>query len=780
MISVRNAGAGRSLLAIAGVILGVSFAGAATRTWTGAADSDWHNAANWTPSDNWPQAGDSVAVSGGHVVLSNSTPLLSSFSIGNATLVFTNWGTTLSADSITVQSGGVLTLPGPFTNTMVSNSIVIECTNLTVDAGGSINGDGGGYAGGRAGFLDGNGPGGGKGSTIRGGGGGGHGGPGGVGYDNWVPRFDWVGLANDDEMYPQLPGSGGGCGMNGSPAPNNTGGAGGGAIRITANGSVTVNGAITANGLSGYFDAGSQFSSGCGAGGSIWIRCSSISGSGTIRAAGGNQLDPANVGYQSGGGGGGGRIAIHYDPASQALLPVPSLVISAAGGWHAAYDKLDSWGHPGTVYLPDSRFMTTNPLVRGQVIIPSFTNWSLPFLNLTGAWIRIMSPGLRIEATNGVFIGGSNRNRYRLEVTNAAICSSGSVVVAGAWLRFLHGTPGPSSLSCSRIALTNAFLTMQRDEDTGPSLSCGSDFILNNSTGTYYFPNGSPLSFAVGGWLVLTNSATLDLWSGATNGVGATNYGGLVAPGLGMWLGSNCWILSNSHPTNGGSLLFRTGALTIAATNSGFNATGRGFDIGAGVNADGRGPGRGKGGWNATGGGHGGLGGKYIGTYGQTYGSSNAPIDAGSSGGSGQGGSADVAGSGGGCIRLEVDGIFELNGMLLANGRHHAGQNNYGGGGGAGGSIYIKCKRFAGQNPVLSAAGGNGCDNRNTAGGGGGAGGRIAVWRVYDSSIGVSASVAGGMGYRPGVPAGCGSENGQDGTVVWGWLPEPGTVFVLH
>jgi len=34
MISVRNAGAGRSLLAIAGVILGVSFAGAATRTWT--------------------------------------------------------------------------------------------------------------------------------------------------------------------------------------------------------------------------------------------------------------------------------------------------------------------------------------------------------------------------------------------------------------------------------------------------------------------------------------------------------------------------------------------------------------------------------------------------------------------------------------------------------------------------------------------------------------------------------------------------------------------------
>jgi len=155
MISVRNAGAGRSLLAIAGVILGVSFAGAATRTWTGAADSDWHNAANWTPSDNWPQAGDSVAVSGGHVVLSNSTPLLSSFSIGNATLVFTNWGTTLSADSITVQSGGVLTLPGPFTNTMVSNNIVIECTNLTVDAGGSINGDGGGYAGGRAGLLSG-------------------------------------------------------------------------------------------------------------------------------------------------------------------------------------------------------------------------------------------------------------------------------------------------------------------------------------------------------------------------------------------------------------------------------------------------------------------------------------------------------------------------------------------------------------------------------------------------------------------------------------------------
>ena len=55
-------------------------------------------------------------------------------------------------------------------------------------------------------------------------------------------------------------------------------------------------------------------------------------------------------------------------------------------------------------------------------------------------------------------------------------------------------------------------------------------------------------------------------------------------------------------------------------------------------------------------------------------------------------------------------------------------------------------------------------------GDGGGGGGRIAVWSKYDSSSGVSASVDGGAGY----------ETGETGTVVWGQIPIPGSIFLIR
>ena len=55
-----------------------------------------------------------------------------------------------------------------------------------------------------------------------------------------------------------------------------------------------------------------------------------------------------------------------------------------------------------------------------------------------------------------------------------------------------------------------------------------------------------------------------------------------------------------------------------------------------------------------------------------------------------------------------------------------------------------------------------------------GGGGRIAVWRIHDYSPGgngalvISNSVSGGTVGTPAAAA---------GTIVWGWLPAPGTVF---
>lgn len=83
-----------------------------------------------------------------------------------------------------------------------------------------------------------------------------------------------------------------------------TGGAGGGAIRITVENNLTLNGIISANGLFG--SANSTTSGGGGSGGSVWIVAENFSGYGSVRANGGGA---ANVQYQ-GGGGGGGRVVM--------------------------------------------------------------------------------------------------------------------------------------------------------------------------------------------------------------------------------------------------------------------------------------------------------------------------------------------------------------------------------------------------------------------------------------------------------------------------------------
>jgi hypothetical protein len=124
-------------------------------------------------------------------------------------------------------------------------------------------------------------------------------------------------------------GSGGGAGAN-----TITGGSeGGGAIRITAGGTLNLAGTLSANG-----DYGWQDSSGGGAGGSLWLSANTLTGLGTISAAGGNGD------FWNGGGGGGGRVAI-YSPTN---LFAGVTNVSGGLGWLA--------GQNGTV------FMSTTPL----------------------------------------------------------------------------------------------------------------------------------------------------------------------------------------------------------------------------------------------------------------------------------------------------------------------------------------------------------------------------------------------------------------------------------
>lgn len=112
-----------------------------------------------------------------------------------------------------------------------------------------------------------------------------------------------------------------------------TGGAGGGAVKIAASGTIHIDGIISANGVHAH-----RYSP---AGGSIWLVSHTLSGSGIIRAEGGNGQIQA--------GAAGGRIALDYTTSTF------SGRVSVAGG-RSGYigDPLSiaAGGQPGTLWEP--------------------------------------------------------------------------------------------------------------------------------------------------------------------------------------------------------------------------------------------------------------------------------------------------------------------------------------------------------------------------------------------------------------------------------------------
>ena len=164
--------------------------------------------------------------------------------------------------------------------------VVIFANSVRVDAGAKISAS-------SLGFVSNQGPGRGepKNSYSGTGGGGGHGGAGTNGQEG--AGGGTYGSSNQ----PVSIGSAGGGGSYGGT--QTVAGPGGGAIKIKTTADVTLNGTISAAGGGPWTGNG-----GGGAGGSIWIDCRKLYGSGTNSANGG--------GAGGGGGGGGGRIAIYY------------------------------------------------------------------------------------------------------------------------------------------------------------------------------------------------------------------------------------------------------------------------------------------------------------------------------------------------------------------------------------------------------------------------------------------------------------------------------------
>jgi len=703
----------RRVVGIAVAALAALAGQAATKTWNGT--GDWFvNTENW--DGGLPGEGDEVVVASGTLRLTNDTPLLAALTLSGGTLVASNWNTTIRAVDVRVHSGAVITCAGPFTNApAMSNRVHVVCSNLTVDPGGLIDVSGRGYAGGVL-ATRGSGPGGGSGSTWTLGGGG-HGGYGG--------RMNGAGLSVDGATYgnplaPMTPGSGGG----GSSGSGTTGTAGGSAVRIEASGQVVLNGAVRADGDP---DGGTR--RGTGAGGSIFITCQTLIGSGQISASGGR----ATYTGAEAGSGGGGRIAVINAPDVKALLPPPSISFSAREGLRTS--NLAARGGIGSIYLTDASFLRPNlSNVVGRLEGPSsIVVDSLLVTNQFG-----FGRDVQITVSNEVLVSGS---AACLELACSDVIWLGTPnyrlsPVAG--LRFQTG---------GNLVLTNGAKMVVA---SGPTSNPQTNF------GTVV---------TVGGTFLLAPGTRVEVRSHPTNGASPVFYCRDLTVANNALFTAGAWNI----PT-GGEWTNTAGGYACAWANVG--------SAGSGHNLWGWGWGTGKG-YSGGGGGHGGAGYPYSGQGGTTNDDTNNPSLPGSGGGCGNS-NYGGGGAGGGLIRILAQRM-----MMLRSGARMEADGGAGrqfsnpdrvGGGGAGGAIDLRCRTFVGESGVvLSARGGRAALNT----GGGGGGGIISIWRVADQSSGsVTTDVTGGAGRY--LNADAPAFNGQDGVVVWGQLPGSGTIIAIR
>ena len=400
--------------------------------------------------------------------------------------------------------------------------------NVEVAVGGVINANGKGYGGGAgpgaglsAGYpLDGSGA--------------GYGGIGGMSSSNAVG-----GTTYGSFIQPANLGSGGGASYAG------IGGAGGGAIQITAGGTFIVNGTISANGANG-----TNSRSGGGSGGSIWIAAHVMSGSGAINAQGGAG-EPTH-----GGGGGGGRIAIQCDANTFAgSVAAYGGAGAKTGGAGTVYTQLtgqngllvfDNGGQVGTNSLVSVTSSSIDVLIRGNAgVIPA------------GAW----SIGNLTIASNGVLLVSSSAlSTLNLTASgNVTIQSGGSLLADSAgYAAGSGGGPGHSYNDGSYFpcggggyggggangSLTNASGGMTYGSQTSPTSP--------GSGGGNYSPYS--LGGAGGGVIQLNVNGVLQVDGHiSANGGNGSGSGGGGGAGGSIWVTSGTLAGSGSITANGGN-----------------------------------------------------------------------------------------------------------------------------------------------------------------------------------------------------------------------------------
>ncbi len=245
-------------------------------------------------------------------------------------------------NNLTVTNNATVTIGGYYTDDTNGRGVTINLDgSLTIDSGSTVTASGQGYTAGA-------GPGKGSGGSSTSGSGGSYGGVGGQSYNNnLAPAVYGTTEAN----FPYKLGSSGGAG------DQVTGPAGGGAVTFRVLGNIVNNGTISADGSVAKASPIPGWYTGGGSGGSVFLVCNTLSGSGTITAKGGNG---AGTDYGSGGGG-GGRISVVYSTSQNIALGNFSASGGTGGGGVSNRNGAEGSVNITQKVLPAAEFTLKNP-----------------------------------------------------------------------------------------------------------------------------------------------------------------------------------------------------------------------------------------------------------------------------------------------------------------------------------------------------------------------------------------------------------------------------------
>ncbi|MCB9734901.1 MAG: hypothetical protein H6745_20125 [Deltaproteobacteria bacterium] len=571
--------------------------------------------------------------------------------------------TSFDMDGGTLRAGTVR-FKGPILYRFAGTALVrarngyVTASDLLVDTGARVGGDGMGDLGATlaAGSSNGSGSGPGYGSTN--GGGASHGGWGGNSANN-----AGQGTIFGSALAPTSLGSGGGRATIGG---GTDGGDGGGAFFVAVTGDVTLNGTLSSNGATAASsDTGGT--GGGGAGGTLRVKADHFGGTGFIELMGGDGGARTGTGTDSGtgGGGGGGRGVVRA--RSSDFVFAGHVDVSGGQGGASASTYVGKPGGRGTF---------------AYIAIKDTADTSVDPTTIAGG---AAADDLDIHIYDG----------FRFESADSPVVARSVTIHDGALVVGEKNAAAVTLNLTGALTVTNAIWDTRIKSEGGCNGACASAFEqdVTVNAASVALTGAQLLGDTLGSWAFVP-SASFTMTGGALSGVDVRvdTPGGTVAFGAGA-------------AVNGLNVDVTGASVSIAAT--------------AAVGADARSTAtNGQPSSNSYGGGgasHGGRGGNGAATSTSTPNGGTAPqyVDSalmpalpGAQGGHGASGNR-AGGLGGGVVFLTAAGALTIDGAVSANGGAgtDSDNSNGSGGGGAGGTVRISAASVGGDGTIAATGG---------------------------------------------------------------------------